>query len=363
MTVRVPAATPTRMAPDERAAVEDAVRRVLAGGPWIGGPEVTAFEEELGTALGAAHVVGCASGTDALVLALAALVPEGAEVLVPGHDGGYGATAARLAGLIPVPVDVEPGTGGASAAALDAAAAGRDVGAVVAVHLHGDPADLAAIDAWRRDRGIPLVEDCAQAIGARWAGRHVGTIGAAGAFSFYPTKNLGAAGDAGAVVFADADAAGRARSLAQYGWGERYRVELPRGRNSRLDPLQAAVLRARLPFLAARTERRVAVRARYVAAAPHLRFLGGEPGSVAHHAVVVTEHRDALASHLAAAGVATGIHYPVAVADMPGLATAGAPTPHARRLAVEVLSLPCTPELHDDEADAVCAALSAWGAT
>ena len=361
MSSAVPAATPTRMSDAERRAVDDAVRRVTTDGPWIGGPEVAGFEQEFGEHLGSPAVVGCANGTDALVLAMTALgIPAGAEVLVPAHDGGYAATAARLAGLVPVTVDVEVATGAPTVATLDAALATASRSrALIVTHLHGDPVDLVPIDAWRRDHGLLLIEDCAQAHGARSAGRAVGTVGDAGAYSFYPTKNLGAMGDAGAVVFADEAAAARARSLAQYGWGDRYDVRLPRGRNSRLDPLQAAVLRARLPFLERRNARRSVVRERYRAAAPQLAMLGGGD-SVAHHAVVRSGDRAGLAAHLAARGVATAIHYPVAVGDMPGLEVSGAPTPGARQLCDQVISLPCTPELRDDEVDAVCAALTEW---
>lgn len=349
----VPSATPTRLSAEERAAVDAAVRRVLADGPWIGGQEVDAFEVEFGAAVGVTDVVGCANGTDALVLALTALdLPPGSRILVPGHDGGYGATAARLAGHLPVPVDVDPATGDPSLATVQAAGDGL---ALIVAHLHGDLVDLSAIDDWRRSRGMALIEDCAQAAGASGAG----AVGDAAAFSFYPTKNLAAAGDAGAVAFRDPAAALRARRLAQYGWGERYRIEVPGGRNSRLDPLQAAVLRARLPFLDDRNARRRAVRARYADAAADLAFLGSEHG-VAHHAVVRDPRRDQLATHLQQGGVSTAIHYPFAVADMPGLALDADATPGARRLASEVLSVPCTPELTDDEVDTVVAGLQSW---
>ncbi|MGN6502355.1 MAG: DegT/DnrJ/EryC1/StrS family aminotransferase [Pseudolysinimonas sp.] len=366
----MPAATPTRLLPEERAAVDAALRRVTDSGPWIGGPEVEAFEAEFGEHLGVRHVVGCANGTDALALALGGLdLAPGAAVPVPGHDGGYAATAARMAGFVPVAVDVDAQSAGPTVATVTAAAgAATAVGepvAIVVTHLHGDPVDpvdLAAIDTWRRRRGMALIEDCAQAAGAPGTA----AIGDAAAFSFYPTKNLGALGDAGAVGFTDASRAARARSLAQYGWGERYRIELPGGRNSRLDSLQAAVLRARLPFLTGRNDRRRAVRARYAAAAPQLELLGTAVG-VAHHAVVRTDRRDALIAHLEERGVSTAIHYPVAVADMPGvgmpgLGMTGADTPEARRLAASIVSLPCTPELTDDEVDVVAAAVAEWAA-
>ena len=361
MTIAVPAATPTRLGPEERDAVRAAVLRVTDDGPWSGGPQITAFEEAFSAYLGSGEVVGCANGTDAITLAFLGLdLPPGSAVLVPGHDGGYAATAARRADLEPVAVDVDPETGDPTVATLEAAAASvADPRAIVITHLHGDPVELRDIDAWRRRHRFALIEDGAQAHGARIDGRRVGSIGDAGAFSFYPTKNLGAVGDAGAVAFADPAAAARARALAQYGWGDRYRVMSPRGRNSRLDPVQAAVLLARLPHLDARNARRSAVRALYRAAAPGLRFLGG-PGGVAHHAVVRTDDRAALIEHLTSRRIGVAIHYPFAVSGMPGLGVTRAPTPEAERLATQVLSVPCTPELHDDEVDAVSTALSEW---
>ncbi|CAN5526378.1 DegT/DnrJ/EryC1/StrS family aminotransferase [soil metagenome] len=360
MTSMVPAATPTRLSDAERAAIDAAIRRVTVDGPWIGGAEVDGFEAEFGSYVGATHVVGCASGTDAIVLALMGLnVPGGSEVLVPAHDGGYAATAARLAGLVPVPVDVDATRATPTVATLDAAAASTSPRALIITHLHGDPVDLSEIDQWRRARGMLLIEDCAQAHGARAGGRPVGSAGDAAAYSFYPTKNLGAIGDAGAIVFAHAEAAARARSLAQYGWDEHRRIDLAGGRNSRLDSLQAAVLRARLPFLDARNARRVTIRARYVREVPRLNFLGDGTG-VAHHAVVRSTQRDALLAHLSACGIAPAIHYAVSVGDMPGLAIDAASTPQARLLAGQIVSVPCTPELQDEEVDAVIAALSKW---
>lgn len=358
----VPEATPTRWDAAERAAVTRAIARVVDDGPWIGGSEVVRFEEEFAAYLGGGSVVGCGNGTDALVLAVTGLeLPVGGGVLVPANDGGYAATAVRIAGLTPIPMDLDATTLAPSAqTAADAAAGRSDVVAIVATHLHGDPLDLTSLDAWRRDRGIRLIEDCAQAHGARRDGRHVGLTGDAGAFSFYPTKNLGALGDAGAVVFADAEAARHARSLAQYGWDDDRAIVLARGRNSRLDPVQAAALRARLPFLDERNERRRAVLARYRARAPHLTFLGDAQDGVAHHAVVRTTARDELAQHLAERGVRTAVHYRRVLGDMPGLDLPDIPTPVARQLADEILSVPCTPELSEHEISRVESALEVW---
>ncbi len=364
MTPEVPAATPTRLDPAERDAIADAMARVVADGPWIGGAEVSGFEEEFSAYLGGGSIVGCGNGTDALVLAITGLeLPAGSAVLVAANEGGYASTALRMAGLTPVPMDLDAVTLAPSPqTAADAAAGRSDVVALVVTHLHGDAVDLAALDVWRRERGIRLIEDCAQAHGARHAGRQVGRTGDAATFSFYPTKNLGALGDAGAVMFADPDAAQHARTLAQYGWNATHEIAFARGRNSRLDPLQAAILRARLGFLDERNERRRQLLSRYRARAPHLTFLGDPTEGTAHHAVVRSPERDRLAEHLARHGVRTAIHYRSVLGDMPGLDVPAVPTPMARSLAAEILSIPCTPELTPQEIDRVENALDEWEA-
>lgn len=362
--MRVPSAAPTRLAPDEAAAVREAVLRVVADGPWVLGPEVEAFEAAFADYTGIAATVGVGNGTDALVVAFTALdLSPGAGVLVAADEGGYAATAARIAGLVPVVMDLAADS--LTVDATTAAAADRSgVEAVVVTHLHGDPVDLTGIDLWRRERGLALVEDCAQAHGLRVGGVHVGTTGDAATFSFYPTKNLGAVGDGGLVGFRDPAVAARARALRQYGWGaERFRVDLARGRNTRLDPLQAAVLAARLPYLDSGNEQRRAQSARWRAALDGRMLLRGDPATtVAHHAVAIGEDRDDLAAHLAERGVDTAIHYPHLVGDMPGLAAEGEPAPVAASVAARILSLPCFPGMTDDEAAHVEAALLDWRA-
>jgi aminotransferase EvaB len=353
--MKVPAADPTRLAPAEAAAVREAVAEVIAGREWILGAPVARFEDEFAAYVDAdaGHLVGVGNGTDALVVAFSALgLSRGAGVLVAADEGGYAATAARLAGLVPVAVDAGP-----LGPTCETAAAGlRDgVEALVVTHLHGIAVPLDELDAWRRTHGLALVEDCAQAHGLRVGGRHVGGAGDAATFSFYPTKNLGAVGDGGAVRFAGAGAADRARSLRQYGWGERYRVEVEGGRNTRLDPIQAAILSARLPFLDGRNARRRQIATRY---AGLVDLLGDTTTSVAHHAVMTTDRRDEVAADLAARGIATAVHYPWLVTEMPGLGVAPADTPEAAARRDRMLSLPCFPELTDDEVDAVCAALA-----
>ncbi|MCW2759934.1 MAG: hypothetical protein JWR85_135, partial [Marmoricola sp.] len=304
---------------------------------------------------GAELTVGVGNGTDALVVAMLALgLPTGSGVLVAADDGGYAATAARIAGLVPLAMDSGPAGPTAETAA---AATEAGVSAVVVTHLHGDAVPLAELDRWRREQGLMMIEDCAQAQGLRVDGRHVGLAGEAATFSFYPTKNLGAIGDAGAVVLADRTHADRARALRQYGWGEPFRVELPGGRCSRLDPIQAAVLTARLPFLDQRNLRRREIAARY---ATHVELYGDRATTIAHHAVALTggrDERDRLGAALAELGVDTAVHYPWLVTEMEGLAMPPAATPLAAARRERILSLPCFPELTDDEVDQVSTAL------
>ncbi|MCU1513913.1 MAG: Glutamine--scyllo-inositol transaminase, partial [Microbacteriaceae bacterium] len=265
--------------------------------------------------------------------------------------------------LVPLPVDLDPITLAPTPATAAAASGQRtDVVAIVVAHLHGDPLDLAALDAWRRQRGLRLIEDCAQAHGARREGRHVGHVGDAATYSFYPTKNLGAVGDAGAVVFAESEVASHARQLAQYGWDDSHSIAFARGRNSRLDPIQAAILQARLQFLDSRNARRLQILNRYRAVVRGSTFLGDPQLGVAHHAVVRSDDRDGLARHLSAMGIRTAVHYPFVVGDMPGLQLQDARTPVARTLAGHILSLPCTPELTEDEILRVESALAGWEA-
>lgn len=363
-TSAVPAAAPTRMGSDEAAAVRAAMSRVLEDGPWVGGPAVEDFETAFATASGLLHVVGTGNGTDALALAMLSLdLREGSRVLVAANEGGYAATAARMCGLVPLAMDIDELTMQPTVELADRAWA-PSVSAIVITHLHGDPVGLSELDAWRRHRGLSLIEDCAQAHGALHEGRHVGSTGDAAAYSFYPTKNLGTVGDAGAAGFADAAAAERARSLRQYGWGARQRPELRGGRNSRLDPMHAAILTARLPWLEARNTRRRSIADRYRVAidGSSLTMIGDSRYTVAHHAVVISPERSALAEHLAAHGVATAIHYPYLLGEMPGLEVEGGPTPHASAWRDRILSLPCFPEMTDVEVDHVVDALRSWDA-
>ena len=329
--------------------LDAAVARVLASGWFIQGREHAAFEEELAAYSGAKHGVGVASGTDAIRIALQALgVGPGTEVITVANAGMPPVVAIREAGATPVFVDVEPGSRNLDPAKLEAAIT-PNTRAVLAVHLYGHPADVDAILAVVRPRGIRLVEDCAQAHGARYKGRRVGGLADAAAFSFYPTKNLGAYGDGGFVATNDEDVADRARLLRGYGWRKRYLSE-SHGINSRLDELQAAILRVKLRHLdAANEERRRRARA-------YDEALGGVATpveqswaeSVYHLYVVETGRRDELKAALDAAGIATDVHYPLPSHLQPAAADLGyaaGSLPETERLAGHVLSLPMYPEL------------------
>ena len=345
--------------------IDAAVARVLQSGWYILGAEVAAFEREFAAFCGVAECVGVNSGTDALALALAALgVGTGDEVITVAHTAVATVAAIAMLGATPVLVDVEPESYTMSPQAAARAITPR-TRAIVPVHLYGHPADLDPILAAANAAGIPVIEDCAQAHGATYRGRPVGTLGSLGCFSFYPTKNLGAFGDGGAVVGNDATLIERVRLQREYGWtpAARY-VSTVAGRNSRLDELQAAILRVRLRHLEAENERRRALAAIYAAE------LGAgvvqpveRPGCrhVYHLYVVRVPGRDALRARLAGAGVGTAIHYPVPVHLQPAYSGGGlvahglAATEQA---AQEILSLPMYPHLRDEQARAAAAALN-----
>lgn len=333
------------------AEVRAALERVLARGWFILGPEVEAFEREFAQACGAGHAVGVANGTDALELAVRALgIGPGDEVITVANAGGYSSTAIRAAGARPVYVDVEPRSLNMDPAALAGALTAR-TRAVIVTHLYGRMAEMPRLLEVAQRAGVPVIEDCAQAHGAAHHGRPAGSWGAAGCFSFYPTKNLGAVGDGGAVVTSDGALAERLRRLRQYGWTEKYRSGLGGGRNSRLDEMQAAVLRAKLPHLPAFNARRRAVARAYQEALRGAPLeLPEELGEqyVAHLYVVRTARRDALRAALAARGISAEVHYPVPDHwQEPWREPAALPV--TERAAREVLTLPCFPEMTGEE--------------
>ncbi len=348
--------------PGLSAAVLAAVRR----GRYVLGEAVAAFEREWAAFCGAARAVGVANGTDAITLALRAVgVGEGDEVITVSMTCAPTAAGIVRAGAAPVFVDVEDGSLTMDASRLAPALTPRTK-AVLPVHLYGRVADVEAIAAFARERGLALVEDCAQAHGAAWGGRPAGTFGRAAAWSFYPTKNLGALGDGGAVTVvsaADGALADRVARLRVYGYATRNDAA-EAGFNSRLDEIQAAALRVRLPRLAAGNRRRAEIAARYDAAlAGAVRVPpAARPGEVpAHHLYVVrVPDRDAFRGRLAARGIGTDVHYPRAVHEQPAFAAfARGPLPVTERAMREVVSLPLHPNLTDAEADRVIEAVRA----
>jgi dTDP-3-amino-3,4,6-trideoxy-alpha-D-glucose transaminase len=347
---------------DDDATVRDAIDRVIARGWFILGPEVEAFESEFAAACGAGYAVGVANGTDAITLALRALgIGAGDDVIVPAMTAAYTGLAVIAAGARPVIVDVAADTLTLDPAACDAAVTTRTK-AIVPVHLYGQPADMNAIRAVAARRSLAIVEDCCQAHAATEDGVPVGTRADAAAFSFYPTKNLGALGDGGAVITSNAELAARVRRLRNGGQQDRAR-HVEAGMNSRLDDLQAAVLRARLPMLARWTERRRAVAAIYRRELPAgLRTIRErDPGHVYHLFPVQVAERAALQAHLTSAGIETVVHYPVALSKQPAFAASDPrECPVAVAAADALLSLPISPRLTDADAVRVAREVGAF---
>jgi dTDP-3-amino-3,4,6-trideoxy-alpha-D-glucose transaminase len=347
----------------DAAAVRAGIERVITRGWFILGPELTAFEEEFARASGAAHAVGVGTGTDALALALRALgIGPGDEVITSPLSAAYSALAIMMAGATPVFADLDVDRLTLDPANVAAAVTPRTA-AILPVHLYGQAADMIALDAVARRHNLAIVEDACQAHLATAGGRPVGTIGAAGAFSFYPTKNLGALGDAGAIVTNDGALAAHLKRLRNGGQTDRYH-HLEFGVNSRLDEMQAAILRERLPLLPGWTARRRALGARYRAAlvnAPVTVPPERDPGHVYHLFPVRSPHRDRMQAHLRAGGIETLIHFPVPIPRQPALASlAPAACPIADQICTEIFSLPLHPALTDAEVDRVAEAVHAF---
>jgi dTDP-4-amino-4,6-dideoxygalactose transaminase len=347
-----------------RPELEAAAARVLASGWYILGPEVRAFEAAFAAACGVAHCVSVGNGTEALYLALAALgVGPGDEVITVANAAVYEPLTILHTGARPVFVDVDERSYNLDPARLEAAITPR-TRAIMPVHLYGRMAEMDAIMAVAGRYDLPVVEDCAQAHGAALGGRRAGAIGRCGCFSFYPTKNLGALGDGGAVVTDDGALADRLRRLRQYGWERKYYSTEPGGINSRLDELQAALLAVKLPHLPAWNTRRRQIAARYDALLAGCGLTLPDPGPVGAHVyhlyVVRHPERDRLQAALRERGIATDIHYPLPAHLQPiyaGKFAAAGSLPITERLAREVLSLPMFPELSDTEVKAIAAAV------
>lgn len=344
-----------------RGDLDAAYARVMQSGCFLLGPELEAFEREYASAVGTAHCIGVANGLEALQLALMARgIGPGDEVIVPAH--GYIATwlAVTHAGAMPVPCECDERTYNLDPRRLAGSITPRTK-ALIPIHLYGQTADMAAINDCAQAHGLFVLEDAAQSHGARCRGRSSGALGHAAGTSFYPSKNLGALADAGAITTDDGDLAERIRHLRNYGAKVRYRNEYV-GLNSRLSELQAAFLRAKLPWLATWNHRRRVLAKQYLAGLAGVGDLvlptvpdWAEP--VWHLFVVRTPRRDALQAHLAARGIGTLVHYPTPPHLAKAYRSLGARPgdfPLAERLAAEVLSLPISPHLTPTQVEAVC---------
>ena len=348
-----------RAAAQQREALLGATAAVIDSGWLVHGRQHRSFEAELAGFLQVAEVCGVGNGTDALEIGLRAVRRDRRQTVVTvANAGGYTTTAARAAGLRLRYCDVDPQT-----LLLDPARLGEavdaDTFAVVVTHLYGRAADVAAVRAVVPP-GIAVIEDCAQSIGARTTAGMTGSLADLGTFSFYPTKNLGALGDGGAITTNDPELARRVRQLAQYGWVDKYTVGSPGGRNSRLDELQAAYLRLRLPLVEPANQRRREIIARYQAAAPASVRVLPEPdaGHAAHLAVVVTDDAARLAEHLASHDIQTAVHYPVPDHRQPAYHDPRVSLPVTESLVGRILSLPLFSELTEAEIEQVCDALA-----
>lgn len=346
--------------------IDAAIARVIESGWFVLGEEGRAFEREFAAAMGAVHAVGVASGTDAIELGLRATgVGVGDEVITQANTCVPTVAGITRSGATPVLCDVNPESATINIASLEGAIGNR-TRAVVPVHLYGQCADVDGISALCKPRGIAVVEDCAQAHGATLSGRGAGTMGDAGAFSFYPTKNLGAIGDGGAVVTSDPELAERLKLLRVYGQADRYR-HVVEGVNSRLDELQAAILRVKLPRLEAANERRAEIAAAYTEALADARVapLALLPGRrhAFHLYVVRVAERELFMKRMAALGIATLIHYPLPIHRQPAythLADGPVALSASDALAERIVSLPVYPQLTDGEVEHVCAALGSF---
>jgi dTDP-4-amino-4,6-dideoxygalactose transaminase len=356
------AANPAAQYLSHQAEINAAIAAVLDGNRYILGPQTQAFEQEFAAYLGVAHAVGVGSGTEALHLALRAChIGAGAEVITVSHTAVATVSAIELADATPVLVDIDPMTYTIDPKAIERAITSRTK-AIIPVHLYGSAASLQPIIDLARKYDLKLIEDCAQAHGARYADRVVGSYGDVSCFSFYPTKNLGAIGDGGLVATNNPEIAENLNLLRQYGWRERYVSEMA-GWNTRLDELQAAILRVKLRYLDADNAKRRNLAAIYDEQLAGVVTRPIEPADTRHvyHLYVIRHpQRDVLMSYLRERGIGTAIHYPVPIHLQPAyrgrLGDLGS-LPETEKAAREIVSLPMYPELSAEEVQTVAQAI------
>lgn len=361
MSITIPILDLTAQYTALREEIEAAAVRVLRSGRYVLGPEVEALEAELGAMPGLGHVVSCASGTDALSLALRALdVGPGDEILIPAFTFAAPAEAAALTGATPVFVDINPDTFLIDPDSCRNAVTDR-TRAVVAVHLFGRPADVTAI---REAVGpeVAIVEDCAQSFGAEIAGQATGTFGRIASFSFFPSKNLGACGDGGAVATGDPELAERVRALRNHGSRQPYHHETL-GLNSRLDELQAAILRVKLPHITEWNNKRRLIAERYtemLRQQEEIRVPESAEGHVWHQYTLLSPRRDAIRERLAEDGVESRVYYPIPLHRQEAYEqwASGLSLPGAEQVCQQCLSLPMFPELQPAHVERICASIA-----
>jgi dTDP-4-amino-4,6-dideoxygalactose transaminase len=360
---RIPVIDLKRQYRGMRGEIDDAIQRVLESGYYMGGPETEGFEKDWAAYCGAKHCVALANGTDSLNLTLKALgIGPGDEVVTVAFTLSATLDAIVDTGATPVLVDVDPETYTLSPDLLRAALSPRTK-AILPVHIYGHPADMDPILAVAAERSLPVIADACEAHGSLYKGRQVNSLGSASCFSFYPTKNLNALGDAGAVVTNDDAIADRLRVLKSHGWDKRFHSAVS-SRNSRMDEIHAAVLRAKLPRLDAWNRRRAEIAARYddalsgtaVRPAPRASWAG--PSYYLY--VLATPRRDALRAELRARSIDSDVHWPEPPHLQPAFAGLGygrGSLPITERLCGEVLTLPMFPEMSEAEVDRVCGVL------
>ncbi|UXN66761.1 DegT/DnrJ/EryC1/StrS family aminotransferase (plasmid) [Phyllobacterium sp. A18/5-2] len=352
--------------------LETALLGASRSGWWLNGNFGKTFAENFANFLGVSHCLNVANGTDALELSLRALSQirgsDANEVITVANAGGYTTTACRQVGLTPVYVDINPDSHLIELDAVIAELNDRSL-AVVATHLYGGAVDVIALKAKLQEAGfghVYILEDCAQSHGATINRTMTGSMGDVATFSFYPTKNLGAMGDGGAVVTSDPEIATLVKRLQQYGWHSKYAIGTPGGRNSRMDELQAATLSVLLSKLPSLNAERIRIKKRYSDVSTNgITFVNGGEGSVAHLVVVVSDNRDGLKKFLTAKGISTEIHYPILDSSQVGWSELPSRKPRhglpfSETAARNILSLPCFPGLTDEEINRVCSALAEW---
>jgi len=364
--IKIPFANPKANYQQHEVEIEKAIHQVLEMGQYILGSQVRQFEESFAKAVGVSSCVSVNSGTDALILALKALeIGPGDEVITVSHTAVATVAAIELTGATPVLVDIEP-----ESYCLDPNLLERSFSektrAIIPVHLYGHPADMVPIMKFAREKGVYVIEDCAQAHSASIDGKTVGSFGDLACFSFYPTKNLGAIGDGGAVVTNQPELAQRLRLIREYGWKDRY-ISTIAGMNTRLDEIQAAILNVKLPYLQMKNLKRKAIAAVYDQNLAGTSFVLPKTRAgtehVMHLYVIQTEKRDDLQAYLRSNGVGSAVHYPQAVHQQPayrGRLRGSDQLPVTERLVPKILSLPMFPQLKKEDVEHVCKLLLDW---